>query len=115
MQARKIYLKTHCDLLVNADMNIETKAVIVGAVSSGNPETPLTFDDMMKGKPILDGVETASKDGRDYICTTEAEWAFLVKKVKAVKYMLGGRAILAAIQDIIDAEVVNVDERETSP
>lgn len=116
VKARKIYLRSHSDELVGDTK--ETKAVIIGVLTSGGPQSPITFDDMMKGKPILDAIESCNKKdaaGKEYICITEEQWVSLVQKTKAFSYATGGRAMLAAAHDIIDAAIVTMDERDTNP
>ena len=112
MTSRKILLQTHKDLLVNDEASVPTKAVIVGALAYGKAGALLSIGDMRDAKPILDAID-ASLD--ESISITEDQWKFLKEKVETTSYAMGGRAILAAIDDILGAEIVHEDERETSP
>ena len=106
MKARKICLQEHTDALVGS--TVETKAMIVGAVSVGGPQSPMTVDDMRLGAAILDAVEESN--GAGSVCLPEVQWAFLKKKIETAPFTIGNRAMLSAIDDVLDAEKVDMSE-----
>jgi len=100
---RKISLRNHEDKLVGN--TVETRAIICGVLSTGS--AGITVDFMRQSLPIIDAVEAASSAQVDHVVIPYTQWILLCGSVNAYRFSVGGRAVLAAIDDIINAEEVD--------
>lgn len=114
MAMRHISLNRYTDTLIGN--NTETKAIICGVLSAPNGNGKMSIGFMRKANAILDAID-ALPTGAEVLLLAEDQWALLAGCTSSYHFPIGGRAVLAAIDDILNAIQAEVEERpdDTSP
>lgn len=114
MKARKIIFGTYTDPLVAkgaAGQEVSTVQVIT-AVLTSPASKGVSVKQMRDGSGILDALEAASFGMAPHVLISEEQWQYLKGQAEAFQYASGSRAMLSAVDSIIDAEDVDLEESE---
>lgn len=89
--------------------NIEYMEIYRNALSTPESGDGTDYEEMMRVLPILEKLNHVKVD--EHVLLEEAEYKELSKRVKAMKFTMNDKALLALVEHVINAEEVPVTEK----